>query len=88
MSEDFNLSMCDINQGPLKQEYKEDPALVRLYETYKKRYNKLPCCVRFYVFLRHKLVFEVMFRKSLAHMRQMVSEVYKGETFIKNTIDI
>lgn len=28
-----------------------------------------------------------MFRKSLAHMRKMVSEVYKGETFIKNTID-
>jgi len=85
-TDSFNPSEYEV-PIEIAKEFKEDPALVRLHETYKKRYSKLPCCVRLWVYLRHGLVFEVMFRKSLGHMRQMVSEVYKGDTFIKNTID-
>jgi hypothetical protein len=59
----------------------------RLWETYIRKHKKLNCCTRLYLWLRHKLVLEVMFKKTMNHLREMVEETRVGETFIMNNVD-
>ena len=70
----------------LKSRIKDEKSIIKIEKD--KMMQKLNCCQKLYLWIRHNYVVDIIFRKSEEELDDIVMQMKKGRTSVKTTIEI